>query len=78
MNAQDIYTLLIGYGIFCVGVYAFAMWTIRKLAVQLDLAPATNIPLWLWFYAGLVALCPIINIVMLTNTIKVRKANGNL
>ena len=72
MNAQDIYSLLIGYGICCVGIFAFAMLTIRKIE------PTVYIPAWLWFYAGLVAICPIINIVMLTNTIKVRKLKGNL
>lgn len=67
MNAQDIYSLLIGYGICCVGIYAFVMLTIRKIE------PDMQIPFWFWCEVAGIAIFPIVNIVMLIKTINVRR-----
>ena len=68
MNHADVITLLIGYTIFCLGVFCLAMWTCYEEQVAVDARHILIIAGMLCY-----AFCPILNLVMLVNTIRYRK-----
>jgi hypothetical protein len=70
MNAQDIATLAIGYTFFCVSVFGFVMVTLYKhIRGQ---ATLSEMPKWMLALIVFYSLCPLLNVVMLVKTIRLK------
>lgn len=70
MDAQDITTLAIGYGIFCLGVFAFVMLTFHRRCR--GRASMRDMPLWFFAFIALNSVLPLLNVAMLVNTMRLK------
>lgn len=70
MNEQDVYSLLIGYALFCIGVFTFVMITFHKhLSGKVELK---NMPVSMLASIIFMSFFPLVNIVLLFNTIRLK------